>query len=52
MLYAQYQPKDTGALYNETEVESLCQHFNIANLCTVIQAYRKYRDSDGKDIPD
>ena len=52
VLYAHYWPKDAGALYRETEVESLCQRFNIANPCAVIRAYRKYRDSDGKDIPD
>ncbi|CAB1424909.1 unnamed protein product [Pleuronectes platessa] len=52
VLYAQYWPEDAGALYGETEVESLCQRFNIANPRAVIRAYRKHRDSDGKDIPD
>ena len=46
-LYAQYWPEDAGALYGETEVESLCQRFNIANPRAVIRAYRKYRDSHG-----
>ena len=32
MLYAQYWPEDAGALYGETEVESMCHCFNIANL--------------------
>lgn len=45
MLYAQYWPEDASAMYGETEVESLCQRFDI-------RAYREYRDSDGKDIPD
>ncbi len=31
---------------------SHCQRFNIANPHAVIWAYRKYRDSDGKDTPD
>ena len=31
MLYAQYWPEDAGALYGETEVESLYQCINIAN---------------------
>ena len=52
VLYAQYWPEDAGALYGETEVESLCQRFNIDNPRAVIRAYRKYRDSDGKDTPD
>ncbi|CAB1455152.1 unnamed protein product [Pleuronectes platessa] len=51
-LIEEYWPEDAGALYGETEVESLCQRFNIANPRAVIQAYRKHRDSDGKDIPD
>ena len=50
VLYAQYWPEDAGALYGETEVELLCQRFNIANPCAVIRAYRKYRHPDGKDI--
>ena len=36
----------------ETEVELLCQCFDIDSLHAVIQAYREHRDSDGKDIPD
>ena len=41
VLYAQYWPEDSGALHGETEVESLCQRFNIANPCAVIPAYRQ-----------
>ncbi|CAL8253687.1 unnamed protein product [Boreogadus saida] len=39
VLYAQYWPEDAGVLYGETEVESLCQRFNIDNLRAVIRAY-------------
>ena len=49
VLYAEYWPEDAGALYEETEVESLCQRFNIDNPRAVIRAYR---NSDGKDTPD
>lgn len=52
VLYAQYWPEDAGALYGEAEVESLCQRFAIDSSRTVIRAYRQYRDSGGKDIPD
>ena len=52
VLYAQCRPEDTGVLYGKTEVESLCQCFNIANPHAVIRACRGYRASDGKDIPD
>ena len=30
--------------------QSPCHCYNIANTCAVIRAYRKYRDSDGKNI--
>lgn len=52
MLYAQYWPDGADALYGETEVESLCQRFNIGNPRAVIRTYREYRDSGGKDMPD
>uniref|UniRef100_A0A672RKS2 HAT C-terminal dimerisation domain-containing protein n=1 Tax=Sinocyclocheilus grahami TaxID=75366 RepID=A0A672RKS2_SINGR len=52
VLYAQYWPENTGATYGETEVESLCWRFDIDSPCAFIRAYREYRDSDGKCIPD
>lgn len=51
-LYAQYWPENAGALCGETGDELLCQRLNIASPQAVIQAYRKHRDSDGKDTPD
>ena len=35
MLYAQYGPEDAGALYGETEVESMCHCF--ANLLSFVK---------------
>lgn len=52
VLYAQYWPDGADALYGETEVESLCQRFNITNPRAVLRAYRAYRDSGGNDMPD
>lgn len=52
VLYPQHWPESTDAMYGETEVESLCQRFDIDSPRAVIRAYREYRDSDGKCIPD
>lgn len=52
MPYVQYWPEGASAMYGETEVESLCQRFDIESPHTGIWAYREYRDLDGKDIPD
>ncbi len=37
-------------MHGETEVASLCQHFDPDSWHAVIQAYRQHRDSGGKDI--
>ncbi|KAJ8395918.1 hypothetical protein AAFF_G00026260 [Aldrovandia affinis] len=41
VLYAQYWPENAGAMYGETEVESLCQRFDIDSPRAVIRAYRE-----------
>ncbi|TRY98479.1 hypothetical protein DNTS_012363 [Danionella cerebrum] len=52
VLYAQYWPEDMNVMYGQTEIESLCERFNLQDPRAVIRAYRTYKDSNGKIIPD
>lgn len=42
--------ENTGPLFGEREVESLCKHFQIVSPRVVLHAYREYKESNGQQI--
>uniref|UniRef100_H3A4Y1 HAT C-terminal dimerisation domain-containing protein n=1 Tax=Latimeria chalumnae TaxID=7897 RepID=H3A4Y1_LATCH len=50
VLYKQYWPDELPTLYGESEIESLCERFDIGNARETVWAYRVYKESGGKEV--
>ncbi|XP_069485015.1 E3 SUMO-protein ligase KIAA1586-like [Ambystoma mexicanum] len=49
VLYMQYWPDELPPTYGESEIESLCERFDIGDTRQTIRAYREHRETGGKE---